>query len=98
MIIYDYKNSPVEVEIPDKPILAINVTVLSGDETGSILFADGTKLEFDASDCRLESFYDGSYSVRGNERIEAWLNFKPSGNRLTLSYERLDLFDMEDDE
>ena len=46
--IYDYDNEKVEVEVPDKPIDHITVTILSGDETGVIYFKDGTTQSFDA--------------------------------------------------
>ena len=50
--IYDYANNAVNIEIPDKPIKRIDVIVLSGDETGTIWFEDGTRIGFDASDNR----------------------------------------------
>lgn len=50
--IYDYDDNVVKIEIPDKPIKSINVIVLSGDETGTIRFEDGTQFDFDASDDR----------------------------------------------
>lgn len=52
--IYDYENKPTEIVIPDdKEISAIFVVVLSGDETGIVMFTDGTSIRFDASDCRI---------------------------------------------
>lgn len=90
MIIYDFTNDTVDVRLPEKQIESINVTVLSGDETGSVVFKDGEIIHFDASDCRMIDFYDGSYSVTG-ENIQRWLNFKPSGER-AAPYERQDLF------
>lgn len=89
--VYDYADREFPVEIPDKKIESIFVRVLTGDETGFIDFVDGTSLMFDASDCRVEDFYDGSYIVEG-EDIEKWLTYKPSGER-TCSYERQELFD-----
>ena len=83
--IYDYNNRAVLVEVPDKKIVAICVTVLSGDETGTIHFADGDRIQFDASDTRVLSFYDGYYEVIG-DNIEKWLNYEPSG--YTFSYDR----------
>ena len=90
MIIYDYDNNAVEIELPDKPIAAINVSVVSGDETGSVVFKDGTVIPFDASDCRIMGFDDGFYCVCG-EDIQAWLDFKPTDGR-TASYMRQSLF------
>lgn len=90
MIVYDYANNPVEVVLPDKPITAIDVSVLSGDETGTVFFADGTHIRFDSSGDRLIGFDDGSYYVEG-DAIQKWLDFKPSEDR-TASYERQSLF------
>ena len=90
--IYDYRDDTKEITLPDKKIVEIFVSVLSGDETGYVKFVDGTKIKFDASDCRIASYYDGNYTVEG-ENIKKWIDFKPSGNR-TVSYERQDVFDM----
>ena len=89
--IYDYNNNIEMVEIPDnKKIESINVTVLSGDETGYIFFTDGTRKRFDASNCRMTSFYDGSYTVPSS-KVNDWINWKPYG--FTYSYNRQDDFD-----
>jgi hypothetical protein len=88
--IYDYRNRVKAITLPDKEISEIFVTVLSGDETGYIRFVDGTKLRFDAATDRFEDYYDGSYSVEG-ENIDKWLNFKSSTPR-TVSYARRDVF------
>jgi hypothetical protein len=88
--IYDYDNKPTEVVISDdKAISAIFVNILSGDETGIIMFADGSFKRFDASNHRMHSFYDGSYVVTG-EDISRWNEFKSNG---TISYSRKDEFD-----
>ena len=49
--IYDYDDNAVTIEIPDKPIKRIYVTVLTGDETGTIRFEDDTP---DDRDTKLE--------------------------------------------
>lgn len=94
--IYDYANATKEITLPDKDISEITVIVISGDETGYVEFTDGTKVEFDASDCRFISYYDGIYTVEG-EDIQKWINFEPSGNR-TVSYERQGIFNTEDED
>lgn len=94
MIIYDYANTAVEIQLPNKEIQLICVNVLSGDETGCVKFTDGDELYFDASDCRIMTFYDGRYIVGGDD-IEKWLNFKPTPGR-TASYQRQALFDEEE--
>ena len=88
--IYDYDDNAVKIEIPDKPIKSIDVTVLSGDETGTIRFEDGTQFDFDASNDRNTDFFDGSYFVEGDD-IVRWLKFRPSAGR-TASYARQGMF------
>ena len=88
--IYDYDNNVVKIEIPDKPIKRINVEILSGDETGTILFEDGTQLGFDACDVRVADFYDYAYYVEGDD-IRRWLKFRPPAGR-TASYARQKMF------
>lgn len=94
--IYDYKNDTKEITLPDKEIAEISITILSGDETGFVKFVDGTKIRFDASDDRLTDYYDGMYTLEG-EDIKKWIDFKSSGDR-TVSYERQGVFDTEDED
>lgn len=91
MTVYDYASTPVEIALPDKEIVEIYISVISGDETGYVEFADRSKIRFDSSNCRMMSFYDGDYCVEG-ENIQKWLDFKPSGDR-TVSYERQEYFE-----
>ena len=78
--IYDFNDNAVKIEIPDKPIKRIDVIVLSGDETGTIRFEDGTRFDFDASDDRDTDYYDGSYVVEGDD-IRRWLTFRSTLGR-----------------
>lgn len=93
--IYDYANKTKQIALPDKEISEIVVVVLSGDETGYVKFTDGTKVKFDASDDRFTSYYDGAYTVEG-ENIRKWIDFKSSGYH-TISYGRQRVFDTEDE-
>lgn len=86
MIIYEYDNTPVDVELPDKPIANIAVHVISGDETGTVQFIDGTYIRFDASKTRIFGFDDGGYIVSGKD-IQRWLDFTPC-KACTASYLR----------
>lgn len=91
--VYDYDNKSVEIEIPAKDVSeieAIFVTVLSGDETGFIVLKNGKEIEFDASGCRIHSFLDGCYVIRG-DAIAKWIDAKPSDGR-TFSYQRHEMF------
>ena len=76
--IYDYENKPTEVNIPVKSVRGIKgifVHVLSGDETGFVLLKHGNHIPFDASNCRIQGYDDGSYFVK-RQNVEKWLNFK----------------------
>ena len=86
--IYDFENKVTIVEIPDKPIDRIEVTILSGDETGIIYFKDGTTQSFDASDCRNTDCFDEEYIV-DDMYIKEWIAIDPKvGSYDTKSYER----------
>ena len=85
--VYDYDNVKTEITLPDKEIVEIYVHVLSGDETGCVKFADGERVWFDASDCRMHSYDDGAYFVEG-ENIQKWIDFIPS-EQGTVSYNRM---------
>lgn len=94
LTIYDYNSNAVEVEIPAKTvddIDLIDITVLTGDETGKVILKNGDTIHFNASDHRLVDYYDGSYCVQGSERIKQWLEFKPTYVK-TASYERQSVF------
>jgi hypothetical protein len=86
MRIYDYDDKIKEVEIPDdKHIKAIHVTIWSGDETGFMVFTEGGYVDFDASDNRYASYYDGQYIVDG-DNIQKWLNWIPAHGEYMLPY------------
>ena len=91
MKIYDYINRPVEVDLPDKEIKAIVVKILSGDETGFVLFEDGSRLEFDASMERISDYEYGCYFVL-QEYMAEWMNWKPIKDSASTvySYDRCD--------
>ena len=90
--IYDYDNEKVEVEVPDKPIDHITVTILSGDETGIVYFKDGTTQSFDASDCRNTDVFDEEYIV-DDMYIKEWIAINPKvGSYGTKSYKRAKAF------
>lgn len=86
MVVYDYDDCPKVIELPDKEIESITVVVLSGDETGTVNFEDGTTLDFDASGWRTMSFFDGFYVVKG-DKLAKWLDFDATGKKY-LSYTR----------
>ena len=90
--IYDYSNNAIEVDTGDEPINLITVTILSGDETGLIVFEDGTTQAFDASKCRCTDAFDGQYVVHGNQ-VEKWASIKPHvGEHETKSYKRANVW------
>lgn len=76
---YDYLNRPVTCEKNAmENITKIEVTVMSGDETGCFYGVYNGKpwqYKFDAAESRFQSYDDGSYTVEGRENIEKWINW-----------------------
>lgn len=71
----DYENNEVSVAIEDKPIEAIVVNVVSGDEIAYIYYEDGTRIITDSCDHRDFSYLDESYLVKKNQ-VKEWINFE----------------------
>lgn len=76
---YDYLNRPATFsKSAMENITKIEVTVMSGDETGCLYgVCNGMhwKYRFDASESRFASYDDGSYTVEGRENVEKWINW-----------------------
>lgn len=95
--IYDYDNNIKSVNLPIESvdeIKEINVDIITGDETGSIVFKDPKKqtIWFDAfPSSRYVNYNDGSYTVYDPELIAQWINFSPNDRVTTFaySYERM---------
>ena len=76
---YDYKGRKRVFPDIDGFITKIDVTIISGDETGLVYFVkDGkaNRIAFDASvGTRFISYNDGTYIVEGKDNIKKWLNW-----------------------
>lgn len=76
---YDYKGRKRAFPDIDGFITKIEVTIISGDETGLIFFVkDGkaNRMAFDASvGTRFISYDDGTYTVEGKDNIKKWLSW-----------------------
>lgn len=76
---YDYKGRKKMFPDIDGFITKIDVTIISGDETGLIYFVkDGksNRISFDASvGTRFISYDDGTYTVEGKDNIKRWLSW-----------------------
>lgn len=76
---YDYKGRKREFESFSGKITKIEVTIISGDETGLVYLVDNGKskrIAFDASHgSRFISYDDGSYVVEGDEQLQRWLSW-----------------------
>ena len=76
---YDYKGRKKMFPDIDGFITKIDVTIISGDETGLIYFVkDGkaNRIAFDASvGTRFISYDDGTYTVEGKDNIKKWLSW-----------------------
>lgn len=81
--VYDYVNRKKQIKPFNslnvlKNITKIEVTVMSGDETGcfyGVLNGNPWQYKFDAAESRFQSYDDGSYTVEGRENIEKWINW-----------------------
>lgn len=82
LVLADYVDRRVPFKIKDNAKLIV-ITVLSGDETASIFYDDGTSEYCDSSNDRNTDFHDGVYYVP-LEKLEEFNNL--SGD----SYERMD--------
>ena len=76
---YDYKGRKRVFPDIDGFITKIDVTIISGDETGLVyLVKDGkaNRIAFDASvGTRFISYDDGTYTVEGKDNIKKWLSW-----------------------
>lgn len=76
---YDYLNRPVTFSKNSiENITKIEVTVMSGDETGcfyGVCNGRPWQYRFDAAESRFASYDDGSYTVEGRENVEKWINW-----------------------
>lgn len=76
---YDYKGRKRVFPDIDGFITKIDVTIISGDETGLVYFVkDGkaNRMAFDASvGTRFISYDDGTYTVEGKDNIKKWLSW-----------------------
>lgn len=73
--LYDYENNESSVTVEDKPIEAIVVNVVSGDEVAYIYYEDGTRIVTDSCDNRDFSYLDESYLVK-KDQVKQWINFE----------------------
>lgn len=84
----------VEVDVGEKEINFIVVTVLQGDEVARIYFKDGTSVKIDACHMfdmmyRTINFYDGVYVVTP-DKLDEWIDIGNQYNNPVNT--RLDLF------
>ena len=89
--IFDYNDRARSVELKPVAIIAISVTILSGDETIDVYYEDGTVEYFDSSDNRIEDHFDGNYVVLG-DKLKEWYRFNKFLGGLYISYARLEEF------
>lgn len=75
--VYKWNEEEKYIDAPDKEVKSIYVKILSGDETGTIYFEDGTSFDFDANEgewmVRSVDFFDGEYTVEGKNKIREWI-------------------------
>ena len=83
--IFNCYNGFVEVDVGQKEIDFIVVTVLQGDEVVRIYFKDGTSVEVDSCGVfdglnRTVDFYDDTYVVK-TDRLSKWVDIGNSSDR-----------------
>lgn len=82
---YDYKGRKRVFPYIEGFITKIDVTIISGDETGLVYFVkDGkaNRIAFDASvGTRFISYDDGTYTVEGKDNIKKWLSWSYDKNK-----------------
>ena len=89
--IFDYDNRARSIELKSVGIIAISVTILSGDETIDVYYEDGTVEYFDSSDDRTTNYFDGNYVVMG-DKLKKWFRYWDFSQCLTISYMREEEF------
>ena len=89
--IFDCGDRARSVELKPVAIIAISVTILSGDATIDVYYEDGTVEYFDSSDNRIENNFDGNYVVMGDE-LKKWYKCTKFLGRLDISYARQEEF------
>ena len=96
---YDYKGRKREFESFSGKITKVEVTIISGDETGLIYLVDNGKtkrIAFDASaGSRFIAYDDGSYTVEGDEQLQKWLTWtydKDKAKNVNYAIQRMNDF------
>ena len=84
LILLNYEKVKCDTGIPLEEIKEIIITVLTGDETATVIKKTGEELDFDTADLagngRLHDYYDGTYTV-DMDNLERWVNRKHSYDR-----------------
>lgn len=89
--IFDYDGRMRSIELKSVDIIAISVTILSGDETIDVYYEDGTVEHFDSCDTRTQSFFDGNYVVMG-DKLKKWYKYWDFLQCFNISYRRQEEF------
>ena len=90
--IFDYDDNTRTIEFKSVGIIAISVTILSGDETIDVYYEDGTVEHFDSCDTRTVNYFDGNYVVMG-EKLKKWYKYYKFLNCFNISYRRQEEFE-----
>ena len=90
--IFDYDGRARSIVLKDIDIIAISVTILSGDETIDVYYTDGTVEHFDSCDTRTENYFDGNYVVMG-EKLKKWYKYWNFLGCFNISYRRQEEFE-----
>lgn len=91
--IYNRFDEALSIDVGEKEIEYIDVTVIGSEELIHIHYTDGTISSHENSWYKKYNYY-GSYIVP-KERIQEWIDLEKVNNR-TISYYRLEVFEEEE--
>ena len=86
----DYSQTPKHIWLNDfENIIAIHITILSGDEIATVIYNNHDYDIYDSSDCRYTDYYDGMYVVNPKD-IDKFNTIEGSSYDRHRLYKKLD--------
>lgn len=95
IFLYTYIGERTIYDLGRDDVVALHVSVLSGDEVATVVFSDGsTEKYYSAPDHpKTDGRFDGDYTLTTDREIKRWLSITPPCETCILSsYKRLEFF------